>query len=90
MSAGILQGPTPERPTPQKQAVNTKMSSVIGPWPPPMSRCPAVGSCQDVQMTEREGWRDEGGEEEVETKVENLKALSFKMTSQLHLFNHKM
>lgn len=72
MSAGILQGPTPERPTPQKQAVNTKMSSVIGPWPPPMSRCPAVGSCQDVQMTEREGWRDEGGEEEVEIKVENL------------------
>lgn len=70
-SAHILQ-----QPTPQRQVVSTKMNSLTGHWPLPVSRCPQVGSCQGVQMTGREGRRDEGGEEEEEIKVDRLTAIA--------------
>lgn len=74
-SAHIVQQPTQEHPTRQRQVVSTKMSSLIGRWPPLMSRCPQVGSSQDVQMTGRGGRREEGGEEEEQIKVNRLAAI---------------
>lgn len=74
-SAHIFQQPTREHPTPQRQVVSTKMNSLIGHWPPLMSRCPQVGSSQDVQMTGRGEQRDEGGEEEEQIKVDRLVAI---------------
>lgn len=74
-SAHIVQQPTQEHPTPQRQVVSTKMNSLIGRWPPLMSRCPQVGSSQDVQMTGGGGRRDEGGEEEEQIKVDRLAAI---------------
>lgn len=74
-SAHIVQQPIREHPTLQRQIVSTKMNSLIGRWPPLMSRCPQVGSCQDVQMTGRGGRRDVGGEEEEQIKVDLLAAI---------------
>lgn len=73
-SAHVVQQPPWEHPTPQRRVVSTKMNSLIGRWPPSMSRCPQVGACRDVQMTGRGGRRDEGAEEEEQIKVDRLAA----------------